>query len=112
MFKHEYDEADLSAWSRTRSHLSKIARWCRSRDLPFHLVVLPAGPQIEPIGEMRRRIVMLSGESGLIRSTRLQDETLDWCRTENVTGLDLLPVMRDHKARHPEEVLFYRSIST
>jgi len=107
MFKPEYNDADRAAWALSLSYLERIRDWCAEAGIPFLLVALPVGPQVEPVGDVHASTLGLFGDGGLLTSTRMQDTLRDWASDRGIAFLDLLPAARRYKAARPDEVLFF-----
>lgn len=107
MFKPQYDPEDAAAWALTQSYLEKIRDWCEEAGVPFVLVALPVGPQLEPVGDGESNTLGLFGSGELLTSTKMQDVLGEWAAAHDVRFLDLLPAARQQRRARPDEVLFY-----
>lgn len=107
IFKHTYSTADIAAWDLTIQYIVRIRDWTRERSIPLLLVALPVGTQIEPAHAERRAKMLIAGEGGLLRSTKLQDVLAGVADELAVHYLDLLPAFQTHEQAFPEELLFY-----
>jgi hypothetical protein len=107
MFKDEYSELDQKAWELTQSYITLIREWADNAGVPFLIVAIPVGSQVEAL-------VMNSGEKSKfpqdwqnLESTKMQDILFTWAKNTETDYLDLLPYAKAYKENNKNEILFY-----
>jgi hypothetical protein len=91
-----YTTEDLQAWDRSLGYVGKMATWCYERKIPFLLVIIPIGTQIEPVSP---EFAAQMGFQYLANGKRLENANYqrrvsNFCRTLGIDCLDLLDAFR------------------
>lgn len=91
-----YTAEDRAAWEYSLGHVGKMAMWCRNYRMPFLLVVIPIGTQIEPVS---RPFAEHMGFQYLAHGERLENENYQrqvtgYCSVHAIDCLDLLSAFR------------------
>jgi hypothetical protein len=86
--------------------LDRILAWCRARDLPFEVVILPDVTQVEErVQERAAAAVGLTPD--LLDLERPQRALLAWCERNAVRCVDLLPAFREHMQTGGESLYLF-----
>lgn len=89
-----YTAEDEAAWEYSLGALRQMAETCKDNNIPFLVVLIPLGPQIEPVEPAFAQQV---GFRYLANGRKLehrgyQDRMLTFCHANHVPVLDLLPI--------------------
>ena len=107
MFKDSYSPSDEKAWELSKSYLKKIKDWSDEAGVPFLLVVIPVGPQVEDVveGPDGRHVFPPAWRN--LESVKMQEILQDWAREAGVDFVDLLHRAKIFKKQIKEGNLFY-----
>jgi hypothetical protein len=91
-----YTADDLQAWNHSLDYVGKMATWCHERDMPFLLVMIPIGTQVEPVSpefaEQMGFRYLANGKR--LENANYQRQVSNYCRTLRIDCLDLLDAFR------------------
>jgi hypothetical protein len=107
MFKPSYSQKDYEAWEISKFYLGKIKEWADDKRIPFLLVLIPAGTQLEAVSSFKRPDLRFMADGKITTSTKMQDMLHEWSRQSKADFLDLLPYARKVKSDNPSKQLFY-----
>ena len=87
---------DQEAWDFSLGHVAEMASWCGERNLPFLLVVIPIGTQIERVSAEFAEGVGFQylAHGKLLENCNYQRRVTAYCQERGIEYLDLLPLFR------------------
>ena len=107
MFKEQYSQEDLKAWKLSKGYLRQMNEWAEQRGVKFGLIVIPAGPQLEPVALSHGQRFPFSANGQILTSTKMQTVLGDWAKEHGVWLLDLLEYGKQFKEKHPDTTLYF-----
>lgn len=102
-----YSADDLEAWDYSLRALASMATMFRDEGVPFLLVVIPIGTQVEAVsgGDARRIGFRFLAEGQRLEHQGYQQKVTGFCREHGIDTLDLLEAFRNANQRG--ETRFY-----
>jgi hypothetical protein len=94
---HEpYTQEDVAAWDYSLSHVARMARLLKGNGVPFLLVIIPIGPQVEPVDAVfaERIGYRYLADGQRLEHTGYQQRLTTFCHQQGIECLDLLDVFR------------------
>ena len=105
--RKKFPERTARAAEQTLRHLDEILELCRSRAVPFLLLIIPRSYQVYPEeqAELLAALEVSEADLDLDRPQRLLAE---WASARGVPAVDLLPAFRVYTGKNPGTQLYFR----